>query len=126
MIDPVLGGIVVAGITSATSVAGTLLVQRHTTKKDAEASETSESDARIADLKAAHDLEMTNLRSYYTQLLADRDTRYAELRADFQSVKDDLRLHNDALLQSAAAHERMVQVMSSLFGETAPNPNGRT
>lgn len=126
MIDPVLGGIVVAGITSATSVAGTLLVQRHTAKNaQAETVEESE-NARITDLKASHELEMGNLRSYYTQLLTDRDTRYAELRADFQSVKDDLRLHNDALLQSAAAHERMVKVMSDLFGETTPNPNGRT
>ena len=126
MIDPVLGGIIVAGITSAASVAGTLQVQRHTAKKDAAETVEESENARIVDLKAAHDLEMTNLRTYYTQLLTDRDTRYAELRADFQSVKDDLRLHNDALLQSAAAHERMVKVMSDLFGEPSTPPNGRT
>ena len=126
MIDPVLGGIIVAGITSVASVAGTLQVQRHTASREAAETVEESENSRIADLKASHDLEMTNLRTYYAQLLTDRDTRYAELRADFQSVQADLRIHNDALLKSAAAHERMVKVMSDLLGEPAPNPNGRT
>ena len=102
--DPVTGGIVVAGITSAASIMGTLLVQRHTTKKETAEDRTEAESARIADIRA-----------FYAQLLSDRDTRISELRADLAATEADLRLHNDALLKAATSQEQMVAMMRSLI-----------
>lgn len=104
MIDPVLGGIIVAGITSVASVAGTLQVQRHTMKKETADERSAIESSRISDIRA-----------YYDQLLRDRDTRIAELRADLAATEADLRLHNDALLKAATSQEQMVAMMRSLI-----------
>ena len=83
---------------------GTLMVQRHTTKKETSEDRATSESARIADIRA-----------FYDQLLRDRDTRISELRADLLATEADLRLHNDALLKAATSQEQMVTMMRSLI-----------
>lgn len=111
MIDPVLGGIIVAGITSAASVAGTLQVQRHTAKREKKDDQSVTESSRISDIRA-----------FYDQLLKDRDARIAELRADLLAVEADLRTHNenlaknnDMMLRNAAAQEQTVAMLADLL-----------
>jgi hypothetical protein len=104
--DPSISNVLIAGITSGVTLASTLLVQRHTTKKETAEDRTEAESARIADIRA-----------FYGQLLSDRDTRISELRADLAATEADLRLHNDALLKAATSQEQMVEMMRSLLAE---------
>ena|SRR6187402_2361013 len=103
--DPSISNVIVAGITSVAAIAGTITVQRHTTKKETLEDRTEAESARIADIRA-----------FYDQLLRDRDTRIVELRADLAATEADLRLHNDALLKAATSQEQMVRMMHDLIG----------
>jgi hypothetical protein len=102
--DPSISNVIVAGITSVAAIAGTITVQRHTTKKETLEDRAEAESARIADIRA-----------FYDQLLRDRDTRISELRADLAATEADLRLHNDALLKAATSQEQMVAMMRSLI-----------